>query len=186
MNLLIFFRNIFQLVLSPANGWKDISSEDTPVEVLMSKGLYPMMALMLVSVFLRPIYGVLRLDLVLLLQIALVQFVALFVSLFAGRSVMENYLPQYNSTGEHDPFAAGTVAVYVTGLMTLIQIFENLLPVDLTVMQFLPAFAAVILWKSDKYLDISPNHEMTFMLIAIVALIMPVILINLVMSYLIN
>lgn len=186
MNLLIFLKNILQLILSPSNAWKDIEREETPVEAITRRGLYPTMAVMLVSVFIRPVYHIVQFDLVKLLQTALIQFVALFLAFFAGKYVIERSLPQYNESGESDPIAGGTVAAYGTGLMTIIQIIENLIPVQLAVIQLLPAFATVCIWKSARYLDIAPRYEAPFMIKSILALIAPVIVINLLMSYLIN
>ncbi|MCH5220440.1 MAG: hypothetical protein J1F20_07705 [Muribaculaceae bacterium] len=186
MNLLIFFKNIIQIVLSPVNGWKDIEKEDIPVETSIQRGLYPLMAVMLLTVFIRPLYGIMDFNLITLLQIALGQFIALFASLYISKSVMEHFLPTYNSSGENDPIAVGNVATYGTGVMTLIQIIENILPVELTVIQLLPAFAAVCIWKSGKYLDIEREGEIQFMLIAIAALILPVIIINFFMHFLIE
>lgn len=187
MNILIFLKNLLQLILSPSNAWKDIEREETPVDSLTARGLYPTMALMLVSVFIRPLYhNNADFDLVILLQTALIQFVALFIALFAGKFVIEHYLPSYNITGQSDPIAAGTVAVYGTGLMTIIQLIENLIPIQLTVIQLLPAFAAICIWKAARYLDIEPQMETPFMIISVLALIGPVILINIIMSFLIN
>lgn len=186
MTLLLFLKNIVQLILSPVNAWRDIQREEGPFDVVFSKGLYPLMAVMLISVFIRPIYGFEDFDLVTLLQVALTEFVALFVGLYAGRNIMDHFLPLYNCTGQNDPVAVGNVAAYGTGLMTLIQIAENLIPIELTVLQMLPALAAICIWKADKYLDVDPKHEVTFMLIATCSLILPVVLINLVLSVIIN
>ena len=186
MNLLGFLKNILQLVLSPVHGWRDIGDEDSDVDVTVSRGMFPLMAVMLLTVFVRPLYDATGFDLVSSLQTALIQFVALYVGFYAGRTVIDNYLPRYNTTGARDPIAADMVAAYITGLMTLIQIFENLLPVELAVLQVLPLFAAIILWKAGEYLDLKPEDETHFMFIAIAALILPVVFINLVMSYLIG
>ena len=185
MNVLIFFKNIIQIVLSPTNGWRDIEKEDIPVETAISRGLYPLLAVMLLTVFIRPLYGIVRFDLITLLQVALGQFIALFAALYIAKNLMEHYLPMYNATGGDDPVAVGNVAVYGTGVMTLIQIIENVLPVELTVIQLLPAFAAVCIWKSSSYLDIEPRGGTPFMLLTIGALILPVILINFLMHILI-
>lgn len=186
MTILNFFRNIIQLVLSPANAWHDIEKEEIPVDNAVSRGLYPLMAIMLLTVFIRPLYSHFDFDLVRLLQTALVQFIALFVAMYAARNIMDHFLPKYNNTGENDPVAVGNVAVYGTGLMTLIQIVENLLPVELTVIQLLPALAAVCIWHADDYLDISKKGEIPFMLITVCSLILPVIFINMLMSFIIN
>lgn len=186
MSLLIFLKNIIQLILSPSVAWNDIQRDETPFDQVLARGLYPLMAIMLVSAFIRPIYGFEDFDLVRLLQTALIEFVALFVGLFAGRNIMEHFLPMYNCTGQNDPVAVGNVAAYGTGLMTLIQLAENLIPIELTVMQLLPALAAVCIWKSDRYLDIDSKGEIPFMLIAVISLIAPVIFINLILTVIIN
>lgn len=182
MTLLIFLKNLLQLILSPSNAWKDIGREEKPFEHLVSRGLYPLMAIMLVTAFIKPLYGLDKFDLVQLLQIALIQFVALFVALYSGRNVMEHFLPAYNRTGEKDPVAVGNVAAYGTGLMALIQIIRNLIPIELTVLQLLPALAAVCIWKAERYLDLDKKSETPFMLIATMSIILPAILINLILT----
>lgn len=186
MSFLRFLKNLLQLFLSPKHAWEDIDREQTPVNNAIERGLYPLMAIMLITVFIRPIYGLGTFDLTTLLQKALIQFVALFIALYGGRNIMEHFLTHYNYTGENDPIAVGNVAAYGTGLMTILQIVENLIPVQLTVTLFLPAFAAVCIWKADKYLDIDQRFEIKYMLICVLSLIAPVVLINLLMSYIIS
>lgn len=186
MTFIGFLKNILQLSLSPSNGWKDIESQGVPVDTLTSRGLYPLMAIMLLSVFIQPLYGFESFDLVNLLQIALIQFIALYIALYSGKNLIQHYLPEYNETGESDPMAASTVAVYGTALMTVIQIVENLLPFELTVIKLLPVLAAICLWKSDRYLDINKSKEFPFMIIILTSLILPVILINLLMSIIVD
>ncbi|MDE6396875.1 MAG: hypothetical protein K2K84_06365 [Muribaculaceae bacterium] len=183
--MLRFLKNLIQLMLSPGHAWEDISNEDAPPEKLISGGLYPLMAIMLITAVVNGAFAIGSFDLVRQLQIALAQFIALFIALYAGRTLIETFLPRYNETGENDPVGAATVAVYATGIMTLIQIVENLIPVELIVIKFLPAFAAVIVWKAQNYLDLLPEHSGLFMVIAIGVLIGPVLLINLVMGLLI-
>lgn len=186
MNLLLFLKNILQLILAPTHAWKDIQQEELPTETIIQRGLYPLMAIMLITVFIRPAYGLEKFELIPLLQTALVQFVALFVALYGARAIMDHNLPLYNTTGENDPIATGTVAAYGTGLMTIIQIIENLIPIELTVVQILPAFAAVCIWKAYDYLDIEPADRTRYMLITVAALVLPVITINVVMSLIIT
>lgn len=185
MSFLRFLKNLLQLFLSPKHAWDDIDREQTPVNIAIERGLYPLMAIMLLTVFIHPIYGLGNSDLTSLLQKALAQFVALFIGLYGGRTIMEHFLSHYNYTGENDPIAVGNVATYGTGLMTVLQIAENLIPVQLTITNLLPAFAAVCIWKADKYLDIDQRYEIKYMLICILSLIAPVVLINLLMSYII-
>lgn len=145
-----------------------------------------MMAIMLLTVFIRPIYGLMKFDLVLLLQTALIQFVAIFAALYIGKTVLANMLPKYNMSGAEDIEAADTVAVYTVGIITIIQIFENLLPVELTITQFLPILAIIPLWKSAEYLEIEPEHETMVMSATAASIIVPVIGLNFAMSYLIG
>lgn len=186
MNILIFLKNLIQLLLSPGHAWSDIEEEQQPVQKIIQRGLYPLMAVMLVTVFIRPLYSPDNFQLIPLLQKALVQFVALFIALYGARNIMEHFLTRYNCTGEKDPVAVGTVATYGTGLMTLFQIAENVIPVELTLTQLLPAFAAVCVWKADKYLDVEPSSEMKYMLICVASLIVPVVGINFIMSFIIS
>lgn len=184
--MLIFLKNILQLILSSKHAWRDIAADKTPLETVSSRGLYPLMAVMLLTIFIRPIYGLLKFDLVLLLQTALIQFVAIFAALYIGKTVLANLLPKYNISGAEDIEAADTVTVYTVGIITIIQIFENLLPVELTITQFLPVLAIIPLWKSAEYLEIEHEHETMVMAAASASIILPIIVLNFAMSYLIG
>lgn len=186
MSIFIFIKNVIQLILSPGNAWKDIDRSEATYEEVVSRGLYPLMAIMLLTVFVRPLYGLMHFEIINLLQVALVQFIAVFVALYVGRYVMSHFLPFYNSTGENDPIAVDNVAAYGTGLLVSLQILLNLLPVEHGVLLMLPLVAAVPIWKADKYLDVEPAGELKFMLMAVSALVLPVILINVLMPLLIN
>lgn len=44
--MLEFLKNILQLILSPGNGWEDLSHSKTEPETMLSKGLYPLLGVM--------------------------------------------------------------------------------------------------------------------------------------------
>ena len=181
----IYLKNIFQLLLSPANAWREIENEETPPMQLTSRGLYPLMALMLLSVFIGAIYSIGSFDLILLLQTAMTQFVAIYIAFHLGRYAMDSTIKRYNSSGQNDPIATETVAAYGAGLLTLIQIVMNLLPLRLALMQLLPIFATIGIWKAYPYLDITDQGELPFMLMASSAIIAPVIVLNTLFNYII-
>ena len=43
--MLKFIKNIFQLILSPGNGWEDISHDSEDPKSLAANGLYPIIPL---------------------------------------------------------------------------------------------------------------------------------------------
>ena len=72
--MLKFLKNIFQLILSPGNGWEDISHDGEDPKVLAAKGLYPIIGFASIMAFAQFFYNE-ELSLVILLQRAIIIFV---------------------------------------------------------------------------------------------------------------
>ena len=56
--MLKFLKNIFQLILSPGNGWEDISHDGEDPKVLAAKGLYPIIGFASITAFAQFFYNV--------------------------------------------------------------------------------------------------------------------------------
>ena len=79
--MLKFLKYIGQLILSPGNGWEDVSHAGYDPKALASMGLYPLIAITSITTFLGLVY-IPDAQLVQMLQKAIIVFVQLFVSYF--------------------------------------------------------------------------------------------------------
>lgn len=176
-----FLKNILQLLLSPIHGWDEVSRDGLTPEHIASRGLYPLIGLASVTYFIQGIYAV-QFELVTLLQHALVVFMSLFLSFFIGKLGMETFTARFVDTGKLNVFKTDTLAVYIIGILGIMQIVSNALPVQTVLVYLLLVFAVIVIWKSCRYLDIAVEKETNFTAMAIGVLIAPKILLDVLFS----
>ena len=51
-----YIQNLFQLILSPGNGWEDIAKGNDNPDSLAARGFYPLIAVVGLSVFFEMLY----------------------------------------------------------------------------------------------------------------------------------
>ena len=75
--------------------------------------------------------------------------------------------------GEYDEPRCQTFTLYTLGLLALITIIENFLPITALVLFFLPCYVALIQWKGCEYMHVRPDRIGQFMMIAILGVLLP-------------
>ena len=166
-----YLRHLFQLILSPGNGWEDIArANDTP-RAIASSGFYPLIAIASVSVFVQGIYHT-HLPFLLLFMRMIVTFLCYFISYFFGTFIL-SVLLERTLTGRYDQRRADTFVLYTLGLLSLISLILNCLPVTSMMLFFLPLYVALIQWKGAAYMDIRPEKTGLFMILAILGILTP-------------
>lgn len=167
--MLKFLRNIGQLILSPGNGWEDVSYSGDDPKVIASTGLYPLIGLAAATTFLRYFFEP-NMELVQLLQQAIIVFVQLFVTYFIASAVFGITLFRWVE-GEPNEKRYNTVIAYSLAIMALIITLENCLPIKLTLTYFLYIYVALVIWKSSRYLAVKTKRVGYFMITAILSII---------------
>lgn len=176
-----FLKNLFQLAIRPQHGWEDIAIDDQHPQLLTADGLYPLLGVVALSPFFQLIYHH-NLGLVYPLERAIIIFSVYFVTLLFAQTMLPPMLNKCVATGEVDPSRSSTFIVYSLGLMSMVSMLENLMPLELSVVQFLPVLVALVMWKATDYLLIMPEHHGRFILIAIAFVLLPPILLNMLLS----
>ena len=176
-----YLKNILQLLLSPVHGWEEVSRDGHVPEYIATHGLYPLIGLASVTYFIQGIYAV-QFELVTLLQHALAVFMSLFLSFFIGKLGLETFTARYVDTGKLNVFKTDALAAYIIGILSVLQIVGNALPVHTVLVYLLLVFAVIVLWKSCRYLDIAVEKETYFTAMAIGVLIAPKILLDILFS----
>ena len=179
--MLAFLKNILQLILNPKNGWEELSYEAPDPDVLCAKGMYPLMGLAALSAFVQGCYAM-TFDLGALLQLAVAQFVSLMATFFIAVALFDTYISRF-SREDVSSSKMRIVALFVVSMLSIIQIIENLVPVALTIVQFLPAFAAIILWQARAYLKIDMEKEGGYIVFAIGTTIIPWFVIKTILTF---
>lgn len=162
--------NLFQLLLSPGNGWEDIDKSNTPTRDIATKGFYPLIALVALSVLMQGVYH--HVEFIVLFIRMIVTFLVYFVAYFFGVFILSLFSePALEQT--YDEKRSNTFVLYTLGQLGLISILINVLPVTSAMLFFLPFYVALIQWKGCRYMRVKPDHEGIFMIIAILGVLLP-------------
>lgn len=164
-----FLKYLFQLIISPSNGWEDISCAGTDPQKLAADGLYPLLGFASATAFCQLIYRP-EISIGATLQNAIIIFAQYFVAFFLANYIMTSLLPSCIE-GDINEKRVSTFLIYNLSLLALITIIENLTPIELSIVQFLPIIVAVVIWKGCRYMAVKEQQTGRFMIISILSVI---------------
>lgn len=167
-----FLKSLLQLILSPRNGWEDIEKAAVRPSQLLGRGLFPLMALAAVSVFAQALF-LHHVVFMKLFMRMIITFVVYFISYFFSTFVLSLTPLVAESTEPDEDERAQTFTIYTLGLLSLISIVVNLLPVTPLVLFFLPCYVALVQWKGCAYMRIPEGKQGLFMTVAIPGVLLP-------------
>ena len=172
-----YLKLLFQLILSPRNGWEDIDkavlgekARLTPSRLLTS-GFYPLIAITALSVFMQAILKS-HVVFITLFMRAIITFVIYFISYFFSNFVMSVAIEPMVE-GEYDEFRCQTFSLFTLGMLAVISIIINCLPITPLVLFFLPCYVALVQWKGCEFMHIRKDRIGQFMMLAILGVLLP-------------
>lgn len=167
--MLTFLKNLLQLTLSPSKGWEDVSASLDNPQDLLNRAFLPLLGVASLSEFVRLFYpfnsGVL-----IAFELAIASFASFCVSFFIVGALLPHYMEPLVD-GELNKVKLEVFSIYSLSLLVVIQLVENILPTDLTLVRFLPLFVALIIYRATGYLSVRRDCELRFLLVAAMALI---------------
>lgn len=166
-----FLKMLCQLILSPANGWHDVSHEGAEPSALFSAGYLPLAGAAAFAVFLQGLYHP-GLGFVFLLQKAIEIFVQFFISYYIAQFFFCSFAGKYTDVA---PGAKKmhTYIIFSLSLLALAVLVENCTPVKLYVPQFFSIYIAIIMWRGCRYMAVRPDLTRWFMLMALGSILLP-------------
>lgn len=176
--MLHFLKLMVQLILSPTKGWEDIAISADPPRRSFTHGLLPLAGAAALSQFLclfyfdAPPFGVVFLQ-------AVVVFVSYAITYFIGVSVLSFFLQRTPD----ERFRIELFSAYSTGIMALVGILEGVLPMELTLLQFLPLYVIVVMCCGREFLGVEEKQIFRLAAVATLGNIVPVFLIGKLMSF---
>ncbi len=179
--MLEYLKAIFQLILSPGRGWEDVARTNADPRHLASAGLYPMIGIAAVSQFAKAIWDP-SISLVYLLELAIITFVMFFAGYFIGIFFMSIVMPELGAGSSSDK-RVHTFVNYTIGMLAIISIINNVLPIDVPLVYFLPLYVAVIQWKGNRYMQVSDAFAGRLVLLSAPLVILPPYLIYAAFKY---
>ena len=170
--MLRFLKNILQLIVNPSRGWEDVSHDaDEPAE-LCRDGLYPLLAVAALSC----VGGFWKLDsettLISVIQNAIITFAAYFATMFFAEFMMSMTMERICDK-EPSQRKNSTVVIYSIAILALITILNNVIPLDLAVLKFLPIYVGFILYKSIRYESVARDKTGHYMFLTVFTIIVP-------------
>lgn len=174
--MLHYLKTLLQLFLAPTKGWEDVSADGVEPHRLLTRGLYPVIAIAALTQLLEPFHmpdvgmgtAVIRM---------IVTFIMYFAGYFIGIFGLSLTLPDITVGGETNDFNVHTFVACIIGLMAVIKIIDNCVP-DVPWIYFLLFYVAVIEWKGARYMHIERGSSTRFTLAAIGSVIIPPLLIG--------
>lgn len=158
-----FLKYLIQLILAPGWGWKDIEEDAPDAEELVRRGLLPLLGIAAATEFLAFFYyrhvGVGE-----VLIRAIGVFGGYFISMYIAKLIFELYLGRVTNDTPDDQ-RTNNLIICGLGLMALIRILSNCLPWNLVLLQFLPLYVVLVLFKACKYLNVKKDSEFHFITI---------------------
>ncbi len=169
--MLDFLKYLCQLFVSPGRGWEDISYSGKPYKQLTTEGLYPLLGVAALSVFVGYFYNN-EYTLVDLLQQSIITFVKYFVTLYLAGILFTTYVHKMID-GELNDKKNYTFIIYNIALLATYSTIENCLPIQLAFVKFLPLYSAIIIWKGTRYIGVKQDSILEFTILGVAALIVP-------------
>ena len=177
----LYLKNLVQLVLSPGKGWEDVSASHADDRGELLASFYRLLAVCSLSEFVQVLYG--KTDILTAVGLTLAMFGSYFISYFAARAVIDHYMERF---GEASPARISGFVIYWLGLLVIIELIENLLPTDLTLVKFLPLFVGLILYRGSVYMSVRQGSEFGFLCLSAVAVIVVPIVLYSILSLIIS
>lgn len=166
-----FFRLLLQLILSPVQGWADIALAEVPTRRLLLHGLLPLLAVVALTSFLPGFYHPGQATWTALMQHAIVSFMKFFVSYFIAVFAFSWCLHRFSDAPSE--YRSQTFAIFNLAMLSLIDLVENCLPIELTVVNFLAIYVAIVMLRGTHYLAVREASTSRFMVFAIATVIAP-------------
>lgn len=168
-----YLKYLLQLVLSPRNGWEDIEKSGLTSRRIAAQGYYPLIACAAVSEYAQALFHHHVVFLKLFISMV-VTFVVFFISYVFGTFVLSFAVDTSSSQVRIDEEERCRVfTLFTLGLLAIIWIIVNFLPVTRLVLFFLPCYVALVQWKGCEYMHVEPKRTGHFMSAAILGVLVP-------------
>ena len=175
--MITFLKQTLQLLLAPTKGWEDVASNSPDARRSLIHGLLPIIAVAAISVFARAIWE--HQSFLMLLLSVHTTFAQYFLTYYVALLAMVTALPYITISGDTpDENRIAVFLCYSVSMMACIAVIDNFLPMELTLVQFLPIYVAVVMAQGRIFLSIDPESMGKYVGLTVGSVIVPVYLIE--------
>lgn len=175
--MLNYLKLMLQLVLAPSKGWVDVAkAEPDPLRMLLF-GLLPVSVLAGASVGVSVLWDS-RVHVSSLIIGGVVTFAVYLLTYFIAQALLTALLPRITEDGLIDRERVSLFAELCVGMMAIIAMIENLLPAEVPILQFLPLFVVVVMYRARGFLGVDQTKVGLMLAFGIIAVILPVYILD--------
>lgn len=168
---------LLQIFLAPQRGWEDVSAEPVSPEALFRHGFVPLAVIASLAGLMAWVWHGVN-DVARMMVSVTVEFGAYFAGYFIAVFALSAWLPRVSEPGrEASERVVRLFAVFMGGLMACVGLLRNILPSDFAIVNFLYVYLAIIAWRAEAFLRVAQGRSAAFVVIAVVAVIVPPLLI---------
>lgn len=161
MNLLKY---ITLLLVSPSEGWKDISKYAIPNNLLLSKLYYPSLALLALSSFIPFCFGYESAELQSVIISAMIDFVKYFISFFAISYLLSGvFAVIFKSKNELNKL--NNFIIFNLTILVIFNILRNLMP-GFPFFDIFPFYIIYVAYRGLDYLSVPEERVKGFVAMA--------------------
>lgn len=175
-----YLKSCLQLILSPRHGWEDISYDNPGHKELFVSGFLPFILIVSLSPLIGCIYTG-EFEWLYEVGAILKIFLKYFISYFIAGLIFTFYMPVV-SQGACKEKQRSVFLMFSLGLLAILDLLHNCLPIDLAVLNFLPLYTLFIMWRGAPYMKVAKGRNASFVFLCFFAVIVAPYLLNLLFS----
>lgn len=176
----IYLRDMVQLIMSPTNGWEDISYDDFDLKKLVTVGFIPWIIIVSLAAIVRTILSTSP-DIFLMVKEILVIFIKYFVTYFVAGFAFSVYMPSF-SNGHCRESLNNIFIAFSLGLLAVMDLLKECLPIDLAILNFLPLYILLIMWRGGRFVKYAEGHAFGYMVLCFCSVVLPPYLLQLLLN----
>lgn len=177
--MFLFFRYLLgmvQLILSPRRGWEDIAIDNYQSSKLLTAGYMPLIIITSLTCLPEYFYSS-DVTVVGVIEDMIACFVKFLVSYYIASLFFSLYIPSCTG-GELSMNKNNTFILYTLGLLALLDMLMNLLPMVPDMLYLLPVYVFFVMWRGLNYMEVKFDGVLPFMMLNFFAVIVPLFLLT--------
>lgn len=163
--------------MAPKSGWEDVLADRQQPRDILLKGLLPLAVIAALSVGFNALYQI-HPTTVYIIGRALAEFCRYMITYFIAVALLLYVLPRLTNDNTVPRPRIELLSAYCVGMMAIIGIFKNLLPMEMPLLQFLPFYIIVVIIQSRQFVNIDDKYLFRYAACATVGIILPVFIID--------
>lgn len=170
--MLNFLKYLMLLIISPAKGWEDVSLARLDSNRLFRYGFLPMIFICGLSASIRFLY-IPGIDVWQSVIEGVVSIGAYFVTYFVAFFVFSGFATKWVEGDRVNTNHLSSFVIFNLSLLCLFEIIRNVIPVENALINFLPVFDILIMWKGDRFMHVKDEFIGYVMLLLIATILIP-------------